>query len=170
MAMSEQEALRRSRELLEKTEESVDLVSSLILRDHPDAGPAELGGMFDAHGAGSWNPQRDPKVDFSLWGHWECWEHCVYEGGRVVASGDWVAWDASTGVPGQQIGFGDKSIYTARQQAERMAVYQNAGRATRVVSVIGASASALAYQEVRAEIETRIDNDTRAAMRAEAQA
>lgn len=169
MSMSEEEALERSRRLLAQSEASVDLVSELIRRDQPDADENVLGGIFDAHGSASWAPQRDPKINWSRWGRWEAWEHCVVvEPGKTALSGDWVAWDALTG---QQIGFGDKSLYSARRQAEMLAVYQNgAGVATRVVSTLGAGASALKFREVRGEIERRVDADTRAALRAEASA
>lgn len=166
MGMSEQEALTRSRALLEQSERSVEFVSTLILRDKPDATGDEIGGMFDAYGAASWNPQRAAGVNWSAWGRWEAWEHCKYEGGRVVATGDWVAWDTASG---QQIGFSDKSRYSARRQAQMLAVYHNgAGAVTRVVSVLGFGASSLKFSEVQAEIESRIDADSRAALQHEA--
>lgn len=167
MGMSETEALDRSRKLLEQSERSVDHVAALILRDKPDASAEEIGGLFDAYGGASWNPVRASGIDFSAWGRWEAWEHCEYRDGRAEPTGDWVAWDASTGVPGLQRGFSQKSVKGARWQAESLAVYMNEGRATRVVSLLGASASAMSYQDVRALIEKRIDADTRAAMQGE---
>lgn len=163
--MSETEALDRSRRLLAQSEASVDHVACLIRRDKPDAGPNELGGIFDAYGSATWNPQRDPKIDWSRWGRWEAWEHAVYKDGRAVPTGDWVAWDSESG---QQIGFSDKSRYSARRQAEMLAVLHNGELATtRVVSMLGFGASVLKYREVRTEVERRIDADTRAAMQGE---
>lgn len=165
--MTEADALTRARALLDRSESALSHVSSLILRDQPDAGPELVGGIFDAHGDAKWNPQRDPNIDWSRWGRWEAWEHCVYSRGRATPTGDWVAWDSVTG---QQIGFSDKARYSARRQAEMLAVHQNEGLATRVVSLLGAGISALKHRDVRAEIEKRIDADTRVAMQSEAAA
>lgn len=164
MGMSEEEALVRSRKLLEQSEQSVELVATMIRRDKPDATSEELGGAFDGYGSATWAPSRASGIDWSAWGRWEAWEYCVFRNGRAEPTGDWIAWDA---VSGQQIGFSPKSKHGARRQAEMAAVLWNEGRATRAVSIIGAAVSVLNYQEVRKEVERRIDADTRAVVRSE---
>lgn len=141
----EQEAQAR------RLQAAVEVVSRKILADKPNATENEVGGLFDAYGSAGWKPSRPASLDFSSWGDWEAWEHQEPIPGGLRSTGDWVAWHAPSG---QQIGFCDKSLLSARHQAEMMAVLQNGGRRTRVVPAGGGfGASALRIEDVQRQVE-----------------
>lgn len=138
----------------ERLQAAVNTVKAKILADVPTAGDALAGGLFDAYGSVAWTPSRPAGVDFSAWGNWEVWEHQRPNAGRLEPTGDWVAWDS---VSGQQIGFSDKAVMTAKHQAEMMALMMNDGRRTRVVPASGGfSASRLVYENVKAMVDARV--------------
>lgn len=97
---------------------------------------------LDLKGGAEWAPLRNPKKDYSKWGRYEAWQYCKI--GKIneclvgpVPTGDWIFWD-SMAAPGQgQLGFATRSVLTAQQQAEILAVSQNQGKPTRVVYMSG---------------------------------
>jgi hypothetical protein len=145
------------RERAVRLQAAIDRIKAQILAAKPDAGPDEVGGLFDAYGSAVWVPSRPAGVDFSAWGAWEVWEHQEPVSGGLRPTGDWVAWDSSTGSPGRQLGFSNKSVLSAREQAEMMAVLQNGGCRTRVVTAAGGfSSSRMKFEHVRSLVEERM--------------
>lgn len=132
----------------------INHVKAKILAAVPSAGEGEVGGLFDAYGSATWAPSRAAKMDFSAWGRWEAWEHQEILLGTPRVTGDWVAWDSSSG---QQIGFATKEKLSAREQAEMMAVFLNEGGQTRVVSASGSfRKSGLKHADVAKELAPRL--------------
>lgn len=94
---------------------------------------------LDMKGGAEWSPSRNPKTDYSKWGPCEVWLYCRIEHINPclvgpVPTGDWIFWNSQTG---QIMGFSDKALLTAQQQAEILAVSQNQGMPTRVVNPFG---------------------------------
>lgn len=115
-------------------------------------------GCLQMHGSASWAPVR-AEGDWSAWGAWEAWEECSIErvnnGTAVgpVPTGGWIVWHAPSG---QQFGF-PRAATNGRKKAEMMAVVQNGGKPTRVVTASGdAVASSLEFAEVAAQVGAEI--------------
>ena len=137
----------------------IDRVAALIKARVPDAGPGLAGGALDAYGSSRWTPARSPSLNYSAWGPWEAWAHCEVDNESVVPAvhpvgraawptGDWVAWDSSTG---QTLGF--PAGQNALRKAEMMAVLQNEGKPTRIVFADGSfRESRLDYEVLRAQV------------------
>lgn len=78
-------------------------------------------------GGASWAPFVDPTFDYSGFGPWEAWQYLKcgeLPDGSVGAypTGDWIAWNRETGM---QMGFTDKALMTAREQARTLCQIEN---------------------------------------------